>query len=150
MKQKYYVKFETGSPWSFDAGWYETIEQAYEYAKEKGYEIYSVGRFQGAVDRTGFKPHYNHALGMHIETKGQFNAELKKRGMFEVGTEKFNPEEINRKIAADNRKPLFNDALVDEFRQRGHTLDDNLVETLKKESKELGIKSTSNVTKKTG
>jgi hypothetical protein len=145
MKQRYYVKFETGEPWSWDAGWYETIEEAQRYCEEKNYkQIYSVRRFQGDVDGTGFKPHFNYAMGKWIETKSQYKAELKKNNYIEFGNSKPDIAAINQKRIDERRKPLFDNELVDKFRDRGHNLDDNLVETLKKESKSIGTQSVKN------
>ena len=147
MRKRFYIKFETGKPWSFDAGWYETIEQAEQYRREKGYShIYSVRRYQSnIVDRTGFKPHFNHALGQWVDTKSQYNSLLKSKGYTEVGTEEFTPHSTKKQTEG-----LFDDGLVEHFRDLGHTLDDNLVDTLKKESKELGNKSINDVVKEAG
>jgi hypothetical protein len=86
---KIYVKFETGNRWFFDAKWFENINEAFDYAESKGYEIHSVSRSHSFVrDGSGFKPHYNYSLGEYINDKGQYRRLVKERGLEEIGNEK--------------------------------------------------------------
>jgi hypothetical protein len=46
----------------------------------------------------GFQPGWHPALGMEIRTNGQYQAELKARGMVEVGNEKQNHKKKETKV----------------------------------------------------
>ena len=68
----------------------DSIDEAKAFADANNWKIYSISSRpkRWVVDGTGFKPHYNIGLGKYVETKGEFNQELKKRKLVEVGNEK--------------------------------------------------------------
>lgn len=49
----------------------------------------------------GFKPGFHPALGMEIRTNGQYQAELKARGLREVGNEKQNYKKKEMKVFSE-------------------------------------------------
>ena len=135
MKKRYYVKFDTPDRWSFDAGWYESIEEAAAYAKQNNYKgFYSVKRSDGfVIDGTGFKPHYNHGLGKWVETRREYYQELKDRNLIELGNEKLDPKKYNEAISAKASGKYLTDEVIDYCRETGNTLDDVAVKELRKD-----------------
>jgi len=124
-----YVKFNTGSRWSWGARWFDSIDKAHEYCKEKGYHgIYSVTRHDGfVVDGTSFQPHFNHSLGEWVETRKQFKQKMGKLGLMEAGTE---PPPQQREVPKKNN--YIADDMIDYVKEGlGVKVNDNFVKELK-------------------
>jgi len=76
----------------------------------------------------GFKPHYNESLGGWISTRGQYDAECKKRGLVCAGNEA--PPQYKESL--DNPDSKFTDEDVKEIREKdGIALSDSDANMLK-------------------
>lgn len=99
----------------------ETIEEARAIADANNWKIYSISSRprRWNTDGSGFKPGFNVGLGMNIETKGQYNAELKRRKLVEVGNERLDFKTNYKK------KNYFDDTVIKTMNEMGAGISDN-------------------------
>jgi hypothetical protein len=99
-KRFYYYEFSDGY-----AKWL-TNEEAHDYAGENSVEIVRDGYVRNVKSikrvRDGFQSGFQHQLGKHIGGRREYDRELKKAGLVEVGNEKVNTPDKSVKYWTDD------------------------------------------------
>lgn len=117
---------------------FTTAYQARCYAKEGGFKIIEDGEFidkiqtlkfctkhrESRYKKDGFKPGFQPQLGIEVNSRAEYDKELKKRGLVEMGNEKPEHQELKRKSA-------FNDDLIKEIKHMGSNISDREIDALK-------------------
>lgn len=88
--------------------------------------IYGDTKYRSAPRiKDAFVPHYSPVLGMQIETKQQYNAEIKKRGLTEVGNETLPPQK------SPPRKGYLTDECISDLKHMGVRISDSWVKEVR-------------------
>lgn len=135
MNKTFTYRFSDGSEIQREAT-RETMEEIAQYEIDHGVKLIYNG-FRDQIDSLqpplranshkrktdGFQPGWNPALGKEIRTHGQFQAELKAKGLVEVGRDKqtdYKPKETK----------IFDKEMISEIKERGADLSDSQCESL--------------------
>lgn len=123
----FYVTFDSDELFFRPGKCVESFEEAQAIADANGWSIHSISTQprRWVHDGTGFKPHFNIGLGKHVETRGEYYAELKKRNLIEVGNERIG------KQTSGNRQGYISDEAIRAMNEMGAGFSDGDVRELR-------------------